>query len=227
MTQTEYAGRRKLYRSRDDRFIAGVCAGFANYFNLDTTLVRVIWFASIFAGGLGIFVYIVSIFLIEKNPELQIPQPRQEPRYDSSILWGGILIVIGLALLIHRLDIIPYFNFFHFSWEVIWGLAFILLGIFLVWPEREKAELSGGDSQRSNRKIYRSASDKKLRGVCAGLAEHLNTDPNIVRLLWVMLTFASFGFGVIAYLILAIVLDEKGKHYTDGSAFTSGGEAIR
>ena len=48
------AGRRKLMRSRTDRKIAGVCAGFAEYFDLDVTVVRVVWLIVAFFGGGGV-----------------------------------------------------------------------------------------------------------------------------------------------------------------------------
>lgn len=53
--------------------------------------------------------------------------------------------------------------------------------------------------------------DKMIAGVCAGIADYLNTDPTIIRILYVVLSIASIGFpGLIAYLILwAIIPEEK------------------
>lgn len=218
----DYSGRRKLFRSTDDRFIAGVCGGFARYMDLDPTLVRVIWFASIFAGGLGVFVYIASIILIEKNPGSDPIAKNPDQQTNSTILWGGLLIVIGLVLLLHRLDVIPDFNLFHLSWEIIWGLAFIAFGLFLVLPEKRNAEAQKAGGQ--SRKIYRSVLNKKISGVCAGLGEYFDTDPNIVRIGWLLLTFVSFGFGLIAYLILSITLPEKIPTYQEGSRTNNGGD---
>ena len=44
---------RRLYRCRENRILAGVASGVAEFFDLDPTLVRVLWFLSIFVGGLG------------------------------------------------------------------------------------------------------------------------------------------------------------------------------
>ena len=49
---------RRLYRCREDRVLAGVAAGVAEFFDLDPTLVRVLWFLSIFAGGFSILLYL-------------------------------------------------------------------------------------------------------------------------------------------------------------------------
>lgn len=59
---------RKLYRSRDDRFFAGVCGGIAKYFGIDSTLVRLITFLLIVPGGLSIWVYIALAIIIPNEP---------------------------------------------------------------------------------------------------------------------------------------------------------------
>ncbi len=59
----------RLYRSRIDRTIAGVCSGLAKYFDIDTTIVRVLFIVSIFIGGGGIIAYIILWIVV---PEEQI-----------------------------------------------------------------------------------------------------------------------------------------------------------
>ena len=60
---------KRLYKSRDNRMISGVCAGIAEYFNWDPTIIRIIWIAaSIFlgAGFLGLIAYfIVAVIMPE------------------------------------------------------------------------------------------------------------------------------------------------------------------
>ena len=58
------------------------------------------------------------------------------------------------------------------------------------------------------KKLYRS-DDKMLGGVCAGLAEYLDTDPTAVRLLYAGLTFFTAFSGVILYPILWLIMPEK------------------
>ena len=45
-----------------------------------------------------------------------------------------------------------------------------------------------------------------LTGVCGGIAEYFNIDPTLVRLAWVIFTCASFGAGVVAYIVASIVI---------------------
>ena len=60
---------KKLYRSKTDKKIAGVCGGIAEYFNLDSTLVRLLWAMLFFLYGVGGFIYVVTAFVIPPEPD--------------------------------------------------------------------------------------------------------------------------------------------------------------
>lgn len=55
------------------------------------------------------------------------------------------------------------------------------------------------------KRLYRSASDRMLLGVCGGIGEYLNVDSTIVRLLWAILVFWG-GIGILAYLVAAVII---------------------
>jgi phage shock protein C len=59
---------RRLYRCQHDRKIAGVAAGLAEYFDVDPTIVRVLWVFSIFFGGLGLLLYIAMAIIVPVEP---------------------------------------------------------------------------------------------------------------------------------------------------------------
>ncbi len=59
---------KKLYRSRTDKKIWGICGGLAEYFDIDPTLVRVIAVASLFVGTLGFWIYIIARFVVPEKP---------------------------------------------------------------------------------------------------------------------------------------------------------------
>ena len=59
-----------------------------------------------------------------------------------------------------------------------------------------------------NKRLYRSKHDQKISGVCAGLAEFINIDPTIIRLIWVLVALCA-GTGVLAYIVCALVIPEK------------------
>lgn len=62
---------KKLMRSRSDEKIAGVCGGFAEYFGIDSTLVRLIWLAAAFLAGWGFIAYLVAWIVMPEEKELQ------------------------------------------------------------------------------------------------------------------------------------------------------------
>jgi phage shock protein C len=60
---------KKLYRARDDRMIAGVCGGLGRYFNIDPTVLRVLFVATaIFGVGGGVILYILMMILVPEEP---------------------------------------------------------------------------------------------------------------------------------------------------------------
>jgi phage shock protein PspC (stress-responsive transcriptional regulator) len=128
---------RRLTRSRTEGTIAGVCAGLANYFDVDVVLVRAAWVVFSIVPGAII---------------------------------GGVLAYLAAWLLI---------------------------------PESaEPAPAARG------RRLIRSNSDRKIAGVCGGLAEYFGVDATPIRLLWVILSIlcgAVVG-GVLAYLVAWLII---------------------
>lgn len=59
------------------------------------------------------------------------------------------------------------------------------------------------------KKLYLSDTDKKLAGVCGGLAEYFGLDSTLIRLITVLLTFLTSGTGVIAYIVCCFVIPKK------------------
>ena len=72
---------RKLIRSRAERKIAGVCAGLAQYFNLDASLVRILWFFIALATGVapGVVTYLLAWIIVPEEPELKPVLAAQQP----------------------------------------------------------------------------------------------------------------------------------------------------
>ena len=68
------------------------------------------------------------------------------------------------------------------------------------------------DFQENYKRLYRSGKDKILGGVLGGLAEYLNIDPTIIRVLYVILLFCSMGFIILAYLVGWIIIPRNPNH---------------
>ena len=102
---------RRLTRCRHDRRIAGVAAGVAEFFELDPTLVRILWLASIFVGGLGILLYIGLAIIVPLEPLADDAAVHGagtvEPHHHASrgdgrlttLIGAGIMLIGGIALL--------------------------------------------------------------------------------------------------------------------------------
>ena len=64
------------------------------------------------------------------------------------------------------------------------------------------------------KKLYRSLTNKKIAGVCGGLANYLNIDPTIVRLIWALVVLCA-GAGLLAYIVCALVIPEEPSNVID------------
>ena len=130
---------KKLYRSKKDSIIAGVCGGIAEYFGIDPTLIRLLTLLIVFLGGAGGIAYIIAWIIIPQNPE-QITEPeeaaeeigdaeiypRKVGRDEKKHIWGGvILILLGLFFLAKSL--FPRFIFVRF-----WPLILVVIGLMLI-----------------------------------------------------------------------------------------------
>ena len=64
------------------------------------------------------------------------------------------------------------------------------------------------------KRLYRSRTDRMIWGVCGGLSKYFDVDPTIVRVIFIVLTVIS-GFGIIAYIILALVVPLEDSKATE------------
>ena len=58
------------------------------------------------------------------------------------------------------------------------------------------------------KRLYKSSTDKKVCGVCGGIANYFDVDPTVIRLIWVIFTLVG-GSGLIAYIIAAIIMPDE------------------
>lgn len=72
--------------------------------------------------------------------------------------------------------------------------------------KQQSEEQSYSGPKRRRGRLYRDSDDKFIGGVCAGIANYLNVDPAIVRILFAIITFGGFGLGILIYILLWIIL---------------------
>ena len=150
-TAKDFKGKR-LYRSQDNRMIAGVCGGLADYFEIDPTLVRLIVVAIALFGGVGLLAYIAAIFIIPNNPD-QLPSENSSENLikDKSLFWGSLLIIFGLFFLLRQMGLFYGFEFWKIPWQMVWAAFLIVIGLYLLY-NRKKKEDTGTDSFEINGK---------------------------------------------------------------------------
>ena len=132
---------KRLYRNSSAGRIAGVCAGIAEYFDADVTLVRLAWVVLSIVPGSFI---------------------------------GGLVAYIA-------------------AWAIMADSS------------------SPASAEAATHRLTRSTTDRKLAGVCGGLAEYFNVDATLVRVIWAILTIipGCIVLGILAYLVAWFIMPDS------------------
>ncbi len=140
---------KRLYRSRTDSTIGGVCGGLGEYFGIDPTFVRIITVLLIFVDGIGLLGYLIAWIVIPHRPleaateavEEPIEKHKEPGEYASwnKYIPGAVLIIVGVFFVVRE-------NFWWWHLERFWPLLLIVVGIFLIFRfnnrDKEKKENS-------------------------------------------------------------------------------------
>jgi phage shock protein C len=227
----EKNGHRRLYKSRRLRMIDGICGGISEYFGVDVTIIRILFVLLVLMGGTGLLLYIAAMIIMPTNPDFTaMPEP-QGHRGGDKRFWGVFLILVGATVLFINLGWLAGFDWWSLSGSVVLPVLMIAAGMFVIFGVRSKgagaaAPVSGagpagetgtGDAagmaaapaMPAIKELRRSIRNRKLFGVCGGLGEYFGIDPTIVRLIAVALVFASFGWMLLVYLALGILMPEE------------------
>jgi len=207
---------RRLHKSRADRMLDGVCGGVAEYFNLDSTLVRLAWVLLILVGGMGILLYIVAMIIMPVNRG-ESPAPPVAARERNSKFWGILLIAVGTIWFLGNLGIPLWHRWWGLAWDVALPVLLILAGVAFMFggrnsltaapvpPVAPESPAVAPVPPVHRARLFKSRAERKIFGVCGGIAEYFSIDPTIVRLLFIVASFVSFGFMLLLYCIMAIV----------------------
>lgn len=214
---------KRLYRSTSNKMIAGVCGGVAEYLNVDPTIVRIAWILlSILPLIPGIIIYIIAWFIIPKapanDPKETSPGGNSGSRNAAAVL-GVLFIAIGGLTFLGNLDILDWEWWWEVSWELVFPLLLVAIGVFLMArPARVAPGEPAPEGKRPSRKastpaygpgLRRSRTERKVGGVCSGLAAYFGIDVSIVRVAFVFFTLWPFGLGAVVYLVMMLVIPEE------------------
>jgi phage shock protein PspC (stress-responsive transcriptional regulator) len=187
---------RRLFRSRNERVIAGVCGGLARYLNVDPVIVRVAAVALVFAGGAGLLLYAAAFLLVPNEGEGGEPP---EPPRRIFVIAGVVALVCAIGALLP----------FHWGWGWGWGdgwglvpLGFLALAGVVVW------RFATGERPQGNARAV-------LRAMAVGVA---------LLILCVVLALAGAwaaadgGDTVVAVIVIAAGLALIAGAFLDGRA---------
>jgi phage shock protein C len=149
---------KRLYRSRKNRVIAGVCGGIAEYLEVDPVLVRLIAVLLLFVGGGSFIAYIIGMIIIpdqhlefmkDQSGSISVPPPPPNPAkagQTGGLIVGVILIVLGFSFLLRH---IPFFHqyywwFWNMGWNFFWPSLLILIGLLIIFRAGRRQKNEGG-----------------------------------------------------------------------------------
>lgn len=121
--------RTRAYRSSDERVLAGVAGGLAEYFKIDPLLIRIGFIALAFVEGLGIILYIALLLLMPKKSE----DKDQGSSGGGRQILGLIVMVLGVLILFSNTLRIVWLD-----WEVLWPSVLIVIGAYLAFTSGKK-----------------------------------------------------------------------------------------
>jgi phage shock protein C len=135
----------KLYRSRTDKFLGGVCGGLGQYLNVDSSIVRILFLLLMFGSGIGLLLYILLwIILPLEGGTASVPRTGAEfeqrmqglgddirdatrtPHPQAGLWFGAALVILGGILFLERLDI-AWLSWVHT--DIIWPVLIIVIGV--------------------------------------------------------------------------------------------------
>lgn len=141
--------KKKLYKSKSDSILGGVCGGVAEYLEVDSTVIRLIWLLVFLLGGAGLLLYIIAWIIMPTEPE-EPSDIKEETAYDAAPekkekeketgygYWseggrnlGIILIILGGVILFRQLA--P----FQVPWSYVGPLLLVLGGLYLIISSRK------------------------------------------------------------------------------------------
>jgi phage shock protein PspC (stress-responsive transcriptional regulator) len=131
----------RLTKSATNRVFAGVAGGLGEYFNVDPTLVRLLFVIASFWGGTGVIAYIALAILM---PESSGYKPQAIAADISPVkgastatsrntgFWiGAVFLAVGLIILLDRLNIFQV-DLPAVRWDLVWPVALIIIGIWFL-----------------------------------------------------------------------------------------------
>ncbi len=131
---------KKLYRSRENRVLGGVCGGIGEYFEIDPVIVRLIFLILFFVGGVGFLGYLIAWIIIPERPldyeevEFEIDEEAVKKQKEKRMkILGYILFGLGIFFILEL-----WFNIDFDLGAEFWSLGLIIIGLVIIFKNKKK-----------------------------------------------------------------------------------------
>lgn len=188
---------KKLYRSPHNAILLGVASGLAEYLNVSVVFIRILFVFTALLGGWGIIAYVVCMFLIPEHPSVKAKG--KFTRLNSPKFLGFIFVVVGIYNWIPPFGVFRYFDAFNYADSLLFAVLSITFGLFVLLKGKRKED---DVPIHKPVKLYRAKSGKRLLGICEGLSNYMDTDVNIIRMVWILLSFITLGIAALFYFVI-------------------------
>lgn len=216
----------RLYRSYKSKIIMGVCGGMGEYFNVDPVVFRLLFILSLLLGGWGVLVYVLVSILVPYDPDELAARWKTEDRQhaesedkkdNSRMIMGAFLILLGLFTFLKTTGLMRYFSFFGLTNEILIPFILVAMGILLIYRFNYLSRQDSSEEDEEKpvpEQLYRSNDNRLAAGVCGGLGAYLSADANLIRFIWLVLTFTTLGAGLILYIMFALFVPKEKEAVT-------------
>lgn len=144
----------RLYRSKSDEMVGGVCGGLAKYLGIDPTIVRLVFLLLLLGSGVGFMLYLILWIVIPYEGQgeagtadaagaganeiadrmrqmgADVQKAIQQPNPQAGLLIGGALVIVGVLALLDNLNL-PWLRWVRF--DMFWPVLLIIAGAALIW----------------------------------------------------------------------------------------------
>lgn len=127
---------KRLFRSRKDAMLGGVCGGLAEYFNIDPAIVRIVFAVMTFAGGAGVLAYFLAWIIIPEAKPGEEDYLNPDQRKSVELSGDKVRMIIGLGFI--AVGVLFFINQFvpWFTFEIFWPVVLIMIGALILLKGR-------------------------------------------------------------------------------------------
>ena len=150
---------KRLYRSKSDEMLGGVCGGLGEYFGLDSNLIRLIFVVLAIPGGVGVLAYLALWLIVPLEGEAKKDTAKETLRSGANkiaekarslseeartaahgsnvhggVIIGAVLVVLGIVFLLRNFGFVWMY---WFSFGKLWPLLLVICGVMLLWHRRK------------------------------------------------------------------------------------------